>query len=197
MNFVSRNLATPIQHARNSFCDKYLQPICCSLVTLGYVYGLWLNGRVLKDFYIRKFHKLALILQTPKNFSFMKMFCYTVRSLEETLKLSFVLHSKFASVIQEPSRYKRMLMSQLCLPCLCVIPSFCRVLILSILSTHFNLQIQVHLASDFQLPCTIFQLSFPCDKVSQLPILFNLFAIPSFRVVVISFCLSSTPHALL
>ena len=170
MNFVSRNLATPIQHARNSFCDKYLQPVCCSLVTLGYVYGLWLNGRVLKDFYIRKFHELALILQTPKNFSFMKMFCYTVRNLEETLKLSFVLHSKFASVIQEPSRYKRMLMSHLCLPCLLAIPSFSRLLILSISSTpHINLQILVHLASDFQFlltPCTIFQLSFPCDKVS-------------------------------
>ena len=50
----------------------------------------------------------------------------------ETLKLSFVSHSKFASVIQEPFRYKRMLRSHLCLPCLCAIPSFCRVLILSI-----------------------------------------------------------------
>ena len=55
-----------------------------------------------------------------------------VRHLRETLKLSFVSHSKFASVIQEPFRYKRMLMSHLCLPCLCAIPSFCRVLILSI-----------------------------------------------------------------
>ena len=51
-----------------------------------------------------KFHKL--VGTQPSHFA--KIFCYIVRSLEDTLKLSFVSISKFASVIQmlEPSRYK-------------------------------------------------------------------------------------------
>ena len=62
-----------------------------------------------------KFHKL--VGTQPSNFA--KFFCYIVRNLEDTLKLSFVSISKFASVIQmlEPSRYKYMLVSHLYSPC--------------------------------------------------------------------------------